>query len=90
MRDIIIKHDTGETIKYPGKVSGDCAGVHVLCNSFVNWYRVSKKWNVLRCRNCGLRVYFPASIDLQIYDRSVLWEKLDAYFQWVKGSDECI
>lgn len=85
--NIVIKHDTGETIKYHGMVSGDCAGVHVLCNGFVNWRRVSEEWNVLKCRNCGLRVYFPATIDLQVYDRATLWEKLEAYFQWVKSNN---
>ncbi|HLD51056.1 hypothetical protein A3K34_01985 [candidate division WWE3 bacterium RIFOXYC1_FULL_40_10] len=39
-----------------------CVGVHDLCNGWVDRRQASKEQDVLSCRRCGLRVYFPHKV----------------------------
>lgn len=78
---LIVDHETGEAIRSVSDCGGDCLGVHELCHGYVNMHRISPTWNALWCRGCGLRKIFPATIDLDVYDRKTIWEHLIAYFE---------
>lgn len=80
MENIVVDKETGETISYRDDVSANCLGVHEICNGFVNMNQVSKHFNALNCRNCGMRKLFPATIDLTVFDRERIWWELSEYF----------
>ena len=78
---LIVDHETGEAIRSHSDVGSDCLGVHEICRGFVDIRRISPDWNALRCRGCGLRKIFPATIDLDVYDRETIWKHLIYYFE---------
>lgn len=88
MGNLIVDHDTGEAIEPRGKqdrIGRDTLGVHIMCNGWVEIKQVSPDWNILHCRSCGLRKYFPAVIDLQVYDKVTIWKHLHVYFESLKN-----
>lgn len=79
---LTVDYETGEKIESRSdKICHDDLGVHVMCNGWVEIKHVSPKWNILRCRACGLRKYFPATIDINVYDRVTIWKHLITYFK---------
>lgn len=44
------------------KVASGCVGVHKYCNGCVNRKCISKKFDAIVCRECGLRTPFPREV----------------------------
>ena len=87
MLEPIVLTKYGETLKpYPGsekedvakKVIGLTAGVHDICNGWVDKQEISKDHWVLLCRCCHLRVVIPKAVetweDLQVYMKAKLFQ----------------
>ena len=81
LRHTISVGDKEGTVTLDTNAGYSGVGNHDVCGGCVDWRHVSALWSVLRCRKCGMRVWFPAAINRETLDKDLFYTMLIEYFK---------